>query len=69
MPFFEVDSVSISFGGLRALENVSFEVAKGEIYAVIGPNGAGKTTMFNCINGIYSPNRGTNPVQRQKCPR
>jgi len=58
MPFFEVDSVSISFGGLRALEKVSFQVSKGEIYAIIGPNGAGKTTMFNCINGIYSPNRG-----------
>jgi branched-chain amino acid transport system ATP-binding protein len=58
MPFFEVDTVSISFGGLRALEKVSFQVSKGEIYAIIGPNGAGKTTMFNCINGIYSPNRG-----------
>ena len=58
MPFFKVDGVSISFGGLRALENISFEVVKGEIYAIIGPNGAGKTTMFNCINGIYSPNRG-----------
>ncbi len=58
MPFFEVDTVSISFGGLRALEMVSFQVSKGEIYAIIGPNGAGKTTMFNCINGIYSPNRG-----------
>jgi branched-chain amino acid transport system ATP-binding protein len=58
MPFFEADTVSISFGGLRALEKVSFQVSKGEIYAIIGPNGAGKTTMFNCINGIYSPNRG-----------
>ena len=58
MPFFEVDRVSISFGGLRALENISFEVVKGEVYAIIGPNGAGKTTMFNCINGIYSPDGG-----------
>lgn len=58
MPFFEVNRVSISFGGLRALENISFKVDKGEVYAIIGPNGAGKTTMFNCINGIYSPDGG-----------
>ena len=58
MPFFEVNRVSISFGGLRALEKISFTVDKGEVYAIIGPNGAGKTTMFNCINGIYSPDGG-----------
>lgn len=58
MPFFEVNRVSISFGGLRALENISFKVDEGEVYAIIGPNGAGKTTMFNCINGIYSPDGG-----------
>ncbi len=58
MAFFEVKNLSISFGGLKALDNISFEVKKGEIYAIIGPNGAGKTTLFNCINGIYKPNRG-----------
>jgi len=58
MAFFEVKNLSINFGGLKALDNISFEVDKGEIYAIIGPNGAGKTTLFNCINGIYKPNRG-----------
>jgi branched-chain amino acid transport system ATP-binding protein len=58
MGFFEVKNLSISFGGLKALDDISFEVKKGEIYAIIGPNGAGKTTLFNCINGIYPPNSG-----------
>lgn len=49
----------MAFGGLRALDGVSFEIRKGEVYAIIGPNGAGKTTMFNCINGIYPPSGGT----------
>jgi branched-chain amino acid transport system ATP-binding protein len=58
MPFFEAKNLSISFGGLTALDDISFEVQQGEIYAIIGPNGAGKTTLFNCINGIYHPNTG-----------
>lgn len=58
MDFFKVESLGISFGGLVALENIDFQVGKGSIYAIIGPNGAGKTTLFNCINGIYKPNRG-----------
>jgi branched-chain amino acid transport system ATP-binding protein len=58
MTFFEVSNLSISFGGLTALDDISFEVQQGEIYAIIGPNGAGKTTLFNCINGIYHPNAG-----------
>lgn len=58
MPFFNVDELSISFGGLNALQDISFEVKKGEIFAIIGPNGAGKTTLFNCINGIYKPDEG-----------
>ncbi len=58
MPFFKVENLAISFGGLRALNDISFEIAQGEIYAIIGPNGAGKTTLFNCINGIYRPDRG-----------
>jgi branched-chain amino acid transport system ATP-binding protein len=58
MRFFEVKDLSIQFGGVRALDNISFEVKKGEVYAIIGPNGAGKTTLFNCINGIYKPNAG-----------
>ena len=58
MDFFEVKNLSISFGGLAALDDISFKVQQGEIYAIIGPNGAGKTTLFNCINGIYSPGGG-----------
>ena len=58
MAFFQVKELSISFGGLKALHDISFEITKGEIYAIIGPNGAGKTTLFNCINGIYHTNSG-----------
>ena len=58
MAFFEIKDLSILFGGLKALDNISFEVKKGEVYSIIGPNGAGKTTLFNCINGIYTPSSG-----------
>jgi len=58
MSLLEVDKVSMFFGGLSALSNVSFGVEKGEILALIGPNGAGKTTLFNVINGFYTPSRG-----------
>lgn len=53
-----VENVSIQFGGLVALDKVSFSVVKGEILALIGPNGAGKTTLFNCISGVYVPTSG-----------
>jgi branched-chain amino acid transport system ATP-binding protein len=53
-----VEGVSLSFGGLKALQNVSFDVAPGTITALIGPNGAGKTSMFNCISGFYKPDTG-----------
>ena len=58
MTFFQVENLSIAFGGLEALIDVNFQVHKGTIFAIIGPNGAGKTTLFNCINGLYSPNKG-----------
>jgi branched-chain amino acid transport system ATP-binding protein len=58
MAFFDVQNLVISFGGLTALQDISFEIKRGEIYAIIGPNGAGKTTLFNCINGIYKPDEG-----------
>jgi branched-chain amino acid transport system ATP-binding protein len=55
----KVDDISLSFGGVKALTNVSFDVRKGEIRAIIGPNGAGKSSMLNCINGFYHPQKGT----------
>jgi branched-chain amino acid transport system ATP-binding protein len=58
MATLKVEDLSISFGGLKALSEVSFSVEKGEIYSIIGPNGAGKTTVFNCISGIYKPTGG-----------
>jgi branched-chain amino acid transport system ATP-binding protein len=53
-----VDNVSLRFGGVTALSEVSFDIRKGEIRAIIGPNGAGKTSMLNCINGFYHPTEG-----------
>ncbi|MFZ5563064.1 MAG: ABC transporter ATP-binding protein [Thermodesulfobacteriota bacterium] len=58
MSFFSVASLSMVFGGLKALDGITFEVTQGEVFAIIGPNGAGKTTLFNCINGIYPPSSG-----------
>ena len=54
-----LDDVSLSFGGVQAIRNVSFDIKKGEIRAIIGPNGAGKTSMLNVINGFYHPQEGT----------
>jgi len=54
-----VENVSLSFGGVKAIENISFDVREGEIRAIIGPNGAGKTSMLNVINGFYHPQQGT----------
>ena len=58
MAFFEAQEISISFGGLTALNQVSFEVTQGEVFSIIGPNGAGKTTIFNCINRYYNLDKG-----------
>ena len=55
----EVKNISLSFGGLKALTNISFDIRKGEVRAIIGPNGAGKTSMLNVINGFYHPQEGT----------
>src|SRR5258707_2672814 len=54
----QVEGVSLAFGGVKALTDVSFDVRKGEIRAIIGPNGAGKTSMLNVINGFYRPQDG-----------
>ncbi|MBM3555148.1 MAG: ABC transporter ATP-binding protein [Alphaproteobacteria bacterium] len=57
-PFLAVDDVSLNFGGVQALANVSFAVGKGELFSIIGPNGAGKTSMLNCVSGRYRPTAG-----------
>ena len=54
----EVDSLTLKFGGLTALDDVSFSISRGEILGLIGPNGAGKTTCFNAITGVYAPTSG-----------
>ena len=53
-----IENVSLSFGGVRAIRDVSFDIKKGEVRAIIGPNGAGKTSMLNVINGFYQPQHG-----------
>ena len=57
-PLLKVEHVTMRFGGLVAVNDLSFEVRKGDITALIGPNGAGKTTVFNCITGFYKPTEG-----------
>ena len=59
MSFFKVEDLGISFGGVRAVDGVSFEVKQGEVYTIIGPNGAGKTTIFNLIGLLYPASKGT----------
>ena len=58
MSLFKVENLSIQFGGLKAVNKVSFEVEENSIFSIIGPNGSGKTTIFNLINGIYKPDSG-----------
>jgi branched-chain amino acid transport system ATP-binding protein len=58
-PLLEVDGLELRFGGTRAIDGVSFDVRRGELFAVIGPNGAGKTSIFNCISGVYRPQAGS----------
>ena len=53
-----VENITLSFGAVRAIRDVSFDIKKGEIRAIIGPNGAGKTSMLNVINGFYHPQQG-----------
>ena len=59
MSFLSLDSVSLSFAGVRALDGISLQVEQGAFMAVIGPNGAGKTSLFNCISGVYRPQKGS----------
>ncbi len=65
-PILSLDSISLRFGGVKALTNISFNVLEHEIRAIIGPNGAGKSSMLNVINGIYVPQEGTVTFRGQK---
>jgi len=58
-PLLEVRGLSMRFGGLLAVDQVAFDVRRGQIFAIIGPNGAGKTTVFNCVGGFYRPTTGS----------
>jgi branched-chain amino acid transport system ATP-binding protein len=58
-PLLAFRDVSLRFGGVTALDGVTFDVRPGELFAIIGPNGAGKTSIFNCINGVYRPQEGS----------
>jgi branched-chain amino acid transport system ATP-binding protein len=58
-PLLAVRNVSINFGGIVALDGVSFDLSEGQILGLIGPNGAGKTTLFNCVSRLYTPNSGS----------
>ncbi len=61
-----VENVSLAFGGVKAITDVSFDIRKGEVRAIIGPNGAGKTSMLNVINGFYHPQQGTITFKGEK---
>jgi branched-chain amino acid transport system ATP-binding protein len=58
-PLLSIDNVSLQFGGVRALTDVSFDVRSGELLSIIGPNGAGKSSLLNCISGVYVPQHGS----------
>jgi branched-chain amino acid transport system ATP-binding protein len=57
-PLLEIRDIAVRFGGIVALDGVSFAIEEGQILGLIGPNGAGKTTLFNCVSRLYTPNRG-----------
>ena len=66
MAYFRIENLTKKFGGLTAVNNVTYEVKKGEILGIIGPNGSGKTTMFNMISGVYPPTSGKVIYQGQE---
>ena len=60
-----VSALTKTFGGFNAVEDVSFDIAKGKVHSIIGPNGAGKTTMLNMLTGVYEPSSGTVELEGQ----
>jgi branched-chain amino acid transport system ATP-binding protein len=68
-PILQSSGVSMVFGGLRALNDVTFSLGEGEIIGLIGPNGAGKTTFFNCLTGLYSPTSGQVTLRGKAMPK
>ena len=68
MPVLELDDLSLRFGGVTALSDLTMEVHKGELLALIGPNGAGKTSVLNCISGLYRPQSGRSPSRTVTAP-
>ena len=62
----EFVNVSLNFGGVKALDDISFEVKQGSLFSIICPNGAGKTSVFNCVNGIYRPTSGEIKIYDQE---
>jgi branched-chain amino acid transport system ATP-binding protein len=68
-PLLAVEAICLSFGGVQALSDVSFDINRGEIRAIIGPNGAGKTSMLNVINGFYRPSSGAIRFRGQRFSR
>ncbi len=64
----DVRDISLSFGGVNALTDVTFDVREHEVRAIIGPNGAGKSSMLNCINGVYQPQQGSISLRGQDLP-
>ncbi len=65
MSLLSVKDLSISFGGVKAVDGVSFDVQPGEVFTIVGPNGAGKSTIFNLISRFYQPTGGIDPFRRQ----
>jgi branched-chain amino acid transport system ATP-binding protein len=68
-PVLRIEHLFLSFGGVKALTDVSIDIKAGEILAIIGPNGAGKTCVLNCINGFYKPQRGEIYFQDRRITR
>ena len=68
MELLSVKNLSISFGGLKAVDNFNISIEKGQLYGLIGPNGAGKTTVFNLLTGVYQPDSGSIVLDGENLP-